>query len=200
VVLFELPDVLRVLKETAFWDVYYEHCSYFSLGSLARLFRRSGFEVVDLELDYDDQYLLIEARPSATTPATGQPLAAEDDLAELTAAVDHYATSYAGNLQQWRSDLKAVVEAGQRAVIWGPGSKGVSYLTNLGITEEIRYAVDINPFKHGKYMAGVGQLIVPPEFLQDYRPDLVIAMNPVYREEIQRDLDALGVTAKLIAV
>ena len=41
VVLFELPDVKRVLDEVAFWDVYHEHCSYFSLGSLARLFRAS---------------------------------------------------------------------------------------------------------------------------------------------------------------
>ena len=32
VVLFELPDVERVLREVAFWDVYYEHCSYFTLG------------------------------------------------------------------------------------------------------------------------------------------------------------------------
>ena len=44
-VLFELPDVTRVLKENAFWDVYYEHCSYFSPGSLARLFRANNFDV-----------------------------------------------------------------------------------------------------------------------------------------------------------
>ncbi|MDZ7734316.1 MAG: class I SAM-dependent methyltransferase [Acidimicrobiia bacterium] len=71
-VLFELPDVLRVLEEVAFWDVYYEHCSYFTLGSLARLFRRAGFEVHDLDVDYDGQYLLLEASPS-TTPAPGPP-------------------------------------------------------------------------------------------------------------------------------
>ena len=49
-VLFELPDVLRVLREGAFWDLYYEHVSYFSPGSLTRLFRATGFEPLVLEL------------------------------------------------------------------------------------------------------------------------------------------------------
>ena len=39
VVLFELPDAVRILREGAFWDINYEHCSYFSPGSLSRLFR-----------------------------------------------------------------------------------------------------------------------------------------------------------------
>ena len=34
-VLFELPDMTRVLQECAYWDIYYEHCSYFTAGSLA---------------------------------------------------------------------------------------------------------------------------------------------------------------------
>ena len=68
VVLFELPDVRRVLDEIAFWDIYYEHCSYFSAGSMARAFRTAGFDVVDLDLAFDDQYLLLAARPSASTP------------------------------------------------------------------------------------------------------------------------------------
>ena len=41
-VLFELPDVACVLEDVRFWDLYYEHCSYFSLGSMARLFRASA--------------------------------------------------------------------------------------------------------------------------------------------------------------
>ncbi|MFZ5870957.1 MAG: class I SAM-dependent methyltransferase, partial [Actinomycetota bacterium] len=35
-VLFELPGTQHVLDEAWFWDVYYEHCSYFTAGSLAR--------------------------------------------------------------------------------------------------------------------------------------------------------------------
>ncbi|MGH7599899.1 MAG: class I SAM-dependent methyltransferase, partial [bacterium] len=52
VVFFELPDVTWALQELAFWDIYYEHCSYFSAGSLAHLFRQCGFEVIDLAREY----------------------------------------------------------------------------------------------------------------------------------------------------
>jgi hypothetical protein len=34
--------------------------------------------------------------------------------------------------------------------------------------------------------------IVGPDFLAEYKPDLVIAMNPVYRQEIAADLRRLG--------
>lgn len=201
VVLFELPDVKRVLEEVAFWDVYHEHCSYFSLGSLARLFRSTGFEVLHLELDYDEQYLLIEARPAATTPAPGAPLALEDDLEVLARGVDKYAAEYDALADSWKRRLSDLRARGGKAVIWGAGSKGVSYLTNLtnmGMTDEIEYAVDINPFKAGKFMAGTGQQIVSPEFLVDYEPDLVVAMNPIYLDEIRAQLDALGLQPELI--
>jgi SAM-dependent methyltransferase len=198
VVLFELPDVLRVLQEVAFWDVYYEHCSYFSAGSLARLFRATGFEVLDIALDYDDQYLIIEARPS-TVPAPGAPLAIEDDLAALRTAVDHFASAYQTKIEELRNEVRRVAGNGGRTVIWGAGSKGVAYLNGL-LLPEIEYAVDINPYKHGMFMAGTAQQIVAPEFLAVYQPELVVAMNPIYVDDIRADLDRLGVNAQLTAV
>ena len=200
VVLFELPDVLRVLKETAFWDVYYEHCSYFTPGSLARLFRRTGFDVLDISLDYDDQYILIEAMPSAEPTGQTAPLPIEADLDATFEAAEHFASTFDQTMARWRSDVADVVASGGKVVLWGSGSKGVAYLTSLGLVEEIRYVVDINPFKHGKFLAGTGQLIVPPEFLKEYRPDLVVAMNPVYTDEIGAELESMGVGAKLVAV
>ena len=68
------------------------------------------------------------------------------------------------------------------------------------ISQGREYVVDINPYKHGKYLAGTGQRIVAPEFLREYQPHVVIAMNPIYGAEIQRDLDRLGVGAELQAV
>lgn len=198
IVLFELPDVRRVLEEVAFWDVYYEHCSYFSLGSLARLFRSTGFEVLHLELDYDDQYIIIEARPS-TVPAKGDPLPLEDDLDALKVAAANYRDGYLAMLDEWHHELAERSRAGDRSVIWGAGSKGVSFLTNLA-TDDIEYAVDINPTKHGFFMAGTGHEIVGPEFLADHKPDLVVVMNPIYLDEVSADLDRIGVKAKIRTV
>src|SRR5207248_192947 len=45
VVLFEVPASERIFAEGAFWDVYYEHCGYFTESSLAFAFARAGFEV-----------------------------------------------------------------------------------------------------------------------------------------------------------
>lgn len=199
VVLFELPDVKRVLEEVAFWDVYHEHCSYFSLGSLARLFRRSGFEVLHLETDYDDQYLLIEARPLPTSAPLSLPFAVEADLEILSRAVEKYHAEVAALREAWKARFAALRERGGRAVIWGAGSKGVSFLTNLGLSDEVGYAVDINPYKAGKFMAGSGQEIVAPEFLVQYRPDLVVAMNSIYLDEIRMKLDELGLHPELVS-
>ena len=198
VVLFELPDVLRVLREVAFWDVYYEHCSYFTPGSLARLFRQNGFDVLDLELDYDGQYILIECRQSDGVPSG--PLALEEDPSEVADAVRGFRDTLAATRRRWRDELATARAEGRRTVIWGAGSKGVSFLTTLGVQDEIEYAVDVNPFKHDKFMAGTGQRVVAPEFLREYRPDVVIVMNPIYLEEIGAQLAAMDFGPRLVAV
>jgi SAM-dependent methyltransferase len=199
VVLFELPDALRVLRECAFWDIYYEHCSYFTPGSLARLFRSTGFEVLAVHLDYDDQYILVEAKP-ANGNAELLPQRLEEEPADVVDAVSTFVRELADVEEHWLSELRHARATGGRTVIWGSGSKGVSFLTTLGIQDEISHVVDINPHKHGKFMAGTGHEIVAPDALRELRPDLVIAMNPIYLEEIQADLDRLSLHARLEAV
>jgi SAM-dependent methyltransferase len=199
VVLFELPDVLRVLEQVAFWDVYYEHCSYFSAGSLARLFRQTGFEVLDVRLDYDDQYLLIEARPAAV-PAEGAGFGIEDDLDRLRTSAAQFSARREQQLAGWRTRLADARTASDQVVIWGGGSKCVAFLNALDVADQIAYVVDINPHKHGRYIAGSDQQVLAPETLRERPADLVIAMNDVYLDEIAGQLTAMGVDAELVAL
>ena len=76
----------------------------------------------------------------------------------------------------------------------------MAFLTTLGIKDEIPYAVDINPYKHGTFLPGNGQEIVSPEFLKTYEPDVVIVMNPIYMEEIGEDLSKMGLTPTLLPI
>jgi len=111
-----------------------------------------------------------------------------------------FAAAVDDRVRAWRTDLDEACRRGERVVIWGAGSKGVAFLTTLGVGDAIAYTVDINPHKHGTYMAGTGQEIVAPEFLREYHPDVVIVMNPIYRQEIRRHLDQLGVRAEIVTV
>ena len=117
-VFFEVPDVRRILKEVAFWDIYYEHCSYFSAGSLARLFRTCGFEVLELVRDFSDQYLWLTARPCHDP--TGPSFALEDDLDELSRYTQMFQDAHAESIRAWKRELKLESPSeGCRSVVWG---------------------------------------------------------------------------------
>lgn len=190
-VFFQVPDMGRILEERAFWDVYYEHCSYFAAPSLESLFRRSGFEVMEVGRDYGGQYLMLEARPGP--PAGTDPGTAGFEPAGIAAAVDRFRQEVPGLIRSWKSRLGAWKAEGRRVAVWGSGSKGVAFLTTLGVTDEIDCVVDINPHRSGHFMAGSGQAIVTPEQIRPRPPDVVVIMNPVYREEIRSLLGDLGV-------
>lgn len=197
IVFFQIPNARYVLGDIAFWDIYYEHCSYFTKGSLARLFRANGFEVRDLWTAYDDQYLMIEARPTDGS-SIAESLPDEETPAQTMKLVEYFVERYEVKRDEWQHELARIKSAGRKAVLWGGGSKGVAFLTTLNQTlEDIACAVDINPIKTGTFMAGTGQEIVAPLFLKTYRPDVVIIMNPIYREEISRDLAAMGLSPEI---
>ncbi len=197
-VFFQVPNARYVFGAVAFWDIYYEHCSYFTLGSIARLFRHVGFDIVDLWTDYNDQYLMITARPGdGQNPILPQ----EDDLTKIEAEVKKFREQAPAKVRVWQDIVAAHVQNGRKIVLWGSGSKGVSFLTTCGLTvEQVQYVVDINPNKAHTFMAGTGQEIVNPDFLPAYQPDVVIIMNPIYKEEIRRTLETMDLFPELLTL
>jgi SAM-dependent methyltransferase len=195
VVFMEVPSIVRILKVQAFWDIFNEHCSYFSPGSLARLFRKNNFEVLDLYLEYDEQYLFIEARPVDQKSGKVHPL--EEPVEELSALTRDFATSVRQTLDTWRSKLQLWKLENKKVVIWGGGSKSVGFLTNFNDIGVIDYVVDINPHMQHNFIPGIGKEYVGPDFLREYKPDVVIIMNGVYLQEISKTIHAMGLSPEL---
>lgn len=196
-VVFETPDAERVLSEGAFWDIYYEHCSYFTAGTHARLFRKAGFSIDELRLVYDDQYIVQTASAQATP---SELTLLEHDLDKCRQLADAFPSHVRAIQDRWLETIQRRVDQGHQVVLWGGGSKAVSFLTTLGLTDQIDCVVDINPYKQGKFIPGAGHEVIAPNQLADRKPDLVIAMNPIYTSEIGKDLERLGIQADLLAV
>jgi Methyltransferase domain/C-methyltransferase C-terminal domain len=186
IVFFQVPDVDRILAEGAFWDVYYEHCSYFSATALTRLFTGTGFAVQRIWTGYDGQYLMIVTSPAEQ--GTDVTLGGADAVAAIIRSSGSFAAAAARSRATWLSRLRNWAGTGQRTVLWGSGSKAVAFLTTLGVHDEVEHVVDINPYRVGKFLPGTGQRIVAPAFLREYRPDNVVIMNPVYLHEVEQEL------------
>lgn len=198
VVFFEVPESARIFRDAAFWDVYNEHCSYFTEASLRWLFTASGFDVIETWTGFDDQYLLLVARPGAR-PATLPGPSAEAGNRVTSAAAD-FAERAAASTGMLRSAVQERAARGERVALWGASSKAVGYLTALGIDDQIGAVVDINPAKHGTFMAGTGHEVISPDALVDRAYDVAVVMNPIYREEIERDLRTRGADIEVWAL
>ena len=100
--------------------------------------------------------------------------------------------------RDWREVLNNILKNKHRAVLWGAGSKGVTFLNLFAELNAIDFVVDISPRKWGRFIPGTGQRIVAPEFLSNYRPDKVIIMNPIYKKEIKSLIDELNIDADIL--
>ncbi|MEZ5245305.1 MAG: methyltransferase domain-containing protein [Acidimicrobiales bacterium] len=184
VVYLEVPDSGRIATEAAFWDIYFEHCSYVDQVGFDGLLRRSGFEVVMSRLDYNGQYLVAHARLASPTPF--EPRGDRPDFGALADSVEEW--------RRWAAQTE-----GRRCAVWAASSKAVAFLSAVPEFAPV-VAVDINPAKAGRYLPGSGLAICHPDDLPGFAVDTVVVMNPVYMDEISEELARVGVEAELLGL
>lgn len=194
---FEVPESLRVLRGGAFWDIDYGQPSHFTPGSLARLFRSAGFELIDLRVERDGRSLVLEAHPAAGPTAMRADV--EDDLAATSDAVSSFARTCAAAMVRWTEKIRSARADGRRVTLWGAGPNTVGFLSTLGLgIDLVPYVVDLDPPTQGTFLPVTGQPILGPEHLSDSPPDVVIVVDPTNRDAAERELELLGMPAELL--
>ena len=200
-VFFEVPNALYTFRNMMIWDIIYEHCTYFTPISLRYVFAAAGYRSHEVLEEFGGQFISIEASVESSIESSietsAQSLAIQakcppavnaEELAQLSEDIAQFKARFESQMARCRESLSQRFEQGKKVVIWGAGSKGVTFLNLLNLQDEVEYAVDINPRKHDKFIPGTGQQIVTPDFMETYRPDVVIVMNPLYQQEIQETL------------
>ena len=189
---FETPCVEWILRNRVIWDVFYEHCSYFSADSLAFAFERAGFIVAGVRRVFAGQYLWLEAVPAAShrayTPVSGA-------VPELAHA---FAQDYDPLVERWRQTIQTAGAHGKVAV-WGAGAKGVTF-ANIADPDValLDCVIDLNPNKQGRFIPGTGHPIVEPSVAALRGVRSALLMNPNYARENAELLAASGLPIELV--
>lgn len=196
---FEVPNPERRFQQLVPWNVGYEHGSWFVPESFRSLFELSGFDVREVSPCHDGEYLGIEAVPAPDRDSTGK-TTQRIEISRLADDVRTLSDRFREAVAVWEERLRRIKRDKTRAIPWGAGERGIGFLNILNVQELMPFVVDINPGRTGKYLPGTGQKVVPPEFLVEYRPDLVIVTNRTYQSEIQEQAGKLGLTCDFLVL
>jgi SAM-dependent methyltransferase len=191
-VFFETPCVEWILEHQVVWDLFYEHCSYFSAGALRYAFEAAGFAVDDIAHVFGGQYLWVEARPVEHPLA---PLADDDSIARKAASL---AAHEAALIQGLRGQLADLLRAGPVAIC-GAGAKGVTLAALIDPDCRLVACIaDLNPNKQGRFLPGTGHPIVSPRDLAGFGVKSAMVTNPNYLQESSQLLREIGLDIELV--
>lgn len=191
----EVPDAAYDLA-TAGWEVIYPHVSYFDSSALATIAERAGWHVTAEGTWFGGMFRYLEFSTKPSLTGFGSRTAARD---RQVAAVEGFAGRQRGELARWQSAIAELADADARPVLWGAGSRGVQFLTQVDPDVRLAAVVDVNPRKWGRYLPVTAHRVESPETLRDLKPTAVIITNPSYTAEIAASLADLGVQAQILA-
>ena len=195
---FEVVNADNLFRKEIVWQLMYEYRSYFTKNSLARLFHECGLQVLRAGPCYTDgQYLSIEGAPDSSGVA-GHPVSTRVGCPEDLAEVHRFADTFHTKVSYWRNRLQELRRAGRKVAAWGAAGRGITFLNLVDPDGEIRHIVEINPARQGRYIPGTGALVVAPESLVEYRPDVVILTNATYENEIKQQANRLGLDCEFL--
>ncbi len=191
VIYLEVPDADHMIENHAYWDVIYEHPSYFTGRSLSRLCTDNALAPIRVESSFGGQYLSVTAR-------LGEPATLDIRPAADTGS---FGTGFGAAVASWAARLERLAEDGRHAAIWGAGSKGVSFAALVpGADTTVSVAIDLNPRKAGRYMPASAVPVTTPDDPRVMEASLILVMNPIYEDEIRASLRAMGSRATVEVV
>ena len=195
----EIPHVQKLLDGNQFDTIYHEHFSYYSLLTLDALGRRHGlvlWDVDELPTHGGSLRVYFAHAASGRTPSC----AVTDLLARERAAGLDRAESYEWFEQAARKTKRDLLrfmidakDAGHTIVGYGAPGKGNTLLNYCGIGRDfLDFTVDRNVHKHGRFTPGMHIPILPPEAIDEAKPDYVLILPWNLRDEIVAQMAHIG--------
>ena len=189
---FEFPHLLQLLKFNQFDTIYHEHFSYLSLISLRTIFEFNGlhiFQVEEIPTHGGSLRIYAQRKESGNLP--------EDiSVSNVLEKEKVYGLENIPTYKSLQSNAKNIVNdfynfikkkemENKKIGFYGAAAKGNTFINYAKLDEQhIRYIVDLNPNKIGKYTPSSNIPIVNIEVLTEDKPDYIIILPWNLKTEI----------------
>lgn len=176
----EVPTFEWIINKKAFWDIFYEHCNYFTESSLSAMFKDSITGSF-----FNGQYIYLWA-----------------DLALIKNKIDQqpitkFENTFKSTLTYWQNFLSK----NKNIAVWGAGAKGSTFLNLLDKSATfVKCVIDINSVKQNKFLGGTAHRIISPTDIIHENIDHIIVMNENYINEIKLQIQTLNINCNIISI
>jgi SAM-dependent methyltransferase len=191
--IIESPYLVDLIENIEFDTIYHEHLSYLSIRPLSNFFARFNMRIFDVKrtpVHGGSIRVFVEKKNGKWSVTNAAPELIELEKRMGLNKIETY-REFANKVEKLKVDLvtllKELKNDGKMIVGNGAAAKGNTLLNYCQIGPDIiDYIVEINPIKQGLYTPGMHIPVVPPERVNEDKPDYMLILPWNIKEDIMK--------------